>query len=419
LRVKRFLKPFRDLGRRVKVAISTLGLSSFCTDMASQYNSLYAFDLGASPSNIGLLTSISSAFSSIIAIPMGWAVEHYSVKKVMLLNLSLFAIHLSIMSLAGNWLMLIPAYIISTRLLRIGPLTDIIFVTAVKPESRGTIISLSRVIRYILGVFAPMLAAFIVTYSGGINAQGIRPIYLIELGIAIFLILLVARYLPPTLGRVDERMKSSSSPSSLIDDYRDSLRGERNLQLWVVLRVIQGFTTNMVTPFIVLWLVESKGATPYIFGVIGATSLIITLLLQIPAGRLADRYGRKKVYLITYSFTILGSILAILAPEPRYLIIAGLIGGYATGTTGKGGIGAVANPLFVTWWWESIQEEKRGRFFGIEGLFGLAGIPASIIGGIFWQQGYELQVLLIPIIVQLTIVYPLLYKVTDIIQSKN
>jgi MFS family permease len=395
---KSFIKPLENLDKRVKVTIAAQGLSGFGNRMTNRYTSLYVMALGASPTNLGLLTSISQAARSLISVPMGWAVENYSVKKVMLLNLALFTVHLAILGFAGNWLILIPAYIISTRMVRMGPLADIIYVTAVEPERRGTIISISRVIGNILGVFAPMIAAFVVTHFGGLNAQGIRPLYFIQLAITIFIILIVARSLPPTLGRVDKREKSGLSLSRLINDYRDSLKGEKYLQRWVVLRIIMSFNRSLVTPFIVLWLVESKGATPYILGIIGSTSLIVTLLLQIPAGHLADKYGRKKVYFLINSLTYIGTLIAILAPEPNYLILAGIIGGYATGVLG-GGIGGVAMPLFVTWWWESVPEEKRGRFFGIEGLFGLAGIPSSILGGILWQQGYQMHILLFPIIV--------------------
>jgi MFS family permease len=288
------IRPFRNLDKRVKVAFAALGVSGFGTRMTNRYDPLYASDLGASPANLGFLTSISSAVSSIIAIPMGWAVEHYSVKKVMLFNIALFLVHLAIMGFAGNWLILIPAYIVSTRLLRMGPLADIIFVTTVKPERRSTVISLSRVLSNVLAIFSPMIAAFVVTSFGGINAQGIRPLYFIQLAIMGSLFVLVARYLPPTLGRVDQRKKTGSSVSSLVTGYRDALKGEKFLQRWVALRVIQGFSTSLATPFIALWLVESKGATPYILGIIGSTSILVSLLLQIPAVRLADRYGRKK-----------------------------------------------------------------------------------------------------------------------------
>ncbi len=342
-------KQLNSLDIRVKVAMVALSLSAFGASLTRSYNSLFAYNLGASPANLGLLTSISAAASSLISVPMGWAMEQYSVKRVMLLNLVLFVIHLSIMSSAPNWYVLIPAYVISSRVLRMGPLSDIIFVTAVEVENRGTVISISRVVRSILGLFAPMIAAFFVTYFGGLNVNGIRPLYFVELGITVFLIFIVVRYLPPTLGRVGKREKSGFNLSSLISGYRDALRNERNLQIWVALRLVKMFGQYMVTPFIVLWLVESKGASPYILGVTGTLSMVVTLVLQIPAGRLADRYGRKKIYFLTNSFIFLGSVLAILSPGPKYLIPLSILGGYAAGTITGVGISGVAMPLFVTW----------------------------------------------------------------------
>jgi hypothetical protein len=69
------------------------------------------------------------------------------------------------------------------------------------------------------------------------------------------------------------------------------------------------------------------------------------------------------------------------------LIPLSILGGYAAGTITGVGIASVGMPLFVTWWWESVPEEKSERFFGIEGLMGLTGIPASILGGILWERG--------------------------------
>ena len=414
-----FIRPFKNLDRRVKVAIAATGLANFGNRMTTRYDSLYAADLRADPVNIGLLTSISQAFSSIIAVPMGWAVENYSVKKVMLLNIALFVVHLAIMGLAGNWLMLIPAYIISTRLLRMGPLADIIFVTAADPQRRGTVISLSRVVWNVLNIFAPMIAAIIVASFGGINAQGIRPLYYLELVLAVIVFLLVARYLPPTLGRVDKRDRSDSNRSNLVQDYLGVFKGEKHLKRWVVLRFVQTFAASLAAPFVALWLVEAKGATPYILGVLGSTSLIVSLVLQIPAGRLADRVGRRKVYFALRPISYVGTFLAILAQSPEALVFAGLLGGYASSSgVGDAGISGVAQPLFVTWWWESIPEEKRGRFFGVEGLFGLAAIPASILGGVLWQQGYMMEVLLIPILLEVAVVMPILATLPDIIRSE-
>ncbi len=415
---RRLLKPFVNLDRRVKVAMVSTGITSFGTQMTSRYDQVYATDLGANPVDIGVLNSLGAAFSAVLAVPLGWAVERYSVKRVMLFDLALFAVHLSLFALAGNWLMLIPAYILSTRLLRMGALADIIFVTVTEPRRRGMIISLSRVVWNILSIFGPITAALIVSYYGGMNVQGIRPLYTFQLISVVSVFLFVAWKLPPTLGRVDGRQRLGRGWASILMDYREALKGEKHLKRWVLLRTIQTFGTSLASPFAVLWLVETKGATPYIIGIMGSASLVLTLALQIPVGRIADKVGRKRVYFATQPLSYVATLLVILAPSPEYLVLASLLGGVATGATG-GGISGVGSPLFVTWWWESVQEEKRGRFFGIEGLIGLAAIPASILGGILWQQGLMVQVLFAPVLLEVFAVLPLLLTVPDIIRSQQ
>ncbi len=415
---RRLLRPFLDLDRRAKVAMVSTGITSFGIQMTSRYDQVYATDLGANPIDIGMLNSLGAAFSAILAVPLGWAIERYSVKKVMLFDLVLFALHLSLFALAGNWLMLIPAYILSTRLLRMGPLSDIIFVTVTEPRHRGVTISLSRVVWNILSIFGPITAALIVSHYGGIGAQGIRPLYILQLISVASVFLFVAWKLPPTLGRVDGRQRLSRGWLGLLKDYQEALKGEKHLKRWILLRTIQTFGTSLVSPFAVLWLVEMKGATPYVIGTMGSASLVLTLALQIPVGRIADRFGRKRVYFVTQPLSYAATLLVVLAPNPEYLILASLLGGVSTGAIG-GGISGVGTPLFVTWWWESVQEDKRGRFFGIEGLFGLASIPASVLGGILWQRGLMVQVLLAPILLEVFVVLPLLLTIPDIVRSQR
>ena len=130
-----------------------------------QYTQLYATDLGADPVDMGILNSITSGVGGILAIPLGWVTEKYSARNVLFLGLACAALSAAISAVAGNWLMLIPAFIISARLVGIMPLADIIFITVTQPQHRATVMGLSRVVWNTLNLFAPMAAALIVANS--------------------------------------------------------------------------------------------------------------------------------------------------------------------------------------------------------------------------------------------------------------
>ena len=154
--LERFDKFFKELDRRVKVAITGTGIQNWSQSFSSQYNQLYARDLGAEYVEIGLLNSIGAAITSIVSVPLGWAAEKYSVKKVLLLGLACAVVSAIIYASAGSWWILIPAIILSSIAMRIiNPLTDVIFITCTRPEQSGMVMGFSRVVWDILNIFAP------------------------------------------------------------------------------------------------------------------------------------------------------------------------------------------------------------------------------------------------------------------------
>lgn len=121
--------------------------------------------------------------------------------------------------------------------------------------------SLSRVIWGILNIFAPIAAAVIVTQFGGINAQGIRPLYYIQLVLTIFVFFFIAAKLQ-ALPRHGRRKDESGS---IVQDFRELFKGERWLKRWMALRVIRMFGISLAMPFIPWWIVNVKGATTYVY----------------------------------------------------------------------------------------------------------------------------------------------------------
>jgi MFS family permease len=411
---------FGELDRRVRATLVSIGIYNWAQQLTYQYNVLYANSLGANGIQIGLLNGLSAIIASISSVPIGPAVEKYSIKKIMLLGITFDIISVTICILAGNWWMLIPVFILHGKLIRVIPLADVTFTTFTEPHRRSTVMGLSRLVWGILNVFTPIAAAVIVADFGGINAQGIRPLYYVEAALYAVAFFILAKGMGTT-SSIAKGEESGSTDINLIQHYREFFKDGKYLKRWIAIRIVRDFAVGLSVAFIPLWMVNVKGATPYIFGTSITLSVVIFLFLSIPAGRLADKIGRKKTFYLLTPFYYLGTILLISAPNPECVIIAaGLLGAGIGGVGGAGGgIGGVAFTPFITMFWETAPPEKRGRWFGLEGLIaGLVTLPASIIAGILWEQGLMTEVLLIPILLQALVVIPMLSTVPDTLISK-
>jgi MFS family permease len=413
--LRRLSSALDDLDERVKVTIVGTGVHSWGQRLTAQYNLLYAAGLGASAIQLGLLNSLAGAVGSLASVPLGWATERYSVRRVLLLGYALGAVASMIYASAGAWWMLIPAFILGGRLVRIMPLTDIIFVSATESEGRTGVMSLSRVVWGAINIFAPLAAGIAVAYFGGINPRGIRPLYYIQLVLTVLVFFFMLRALKPLPGSVRDSGDTGSN-GNLLEGYREFFKGERWLKRWVLLRLVMQFGTNLALPVVPLWMVEVKGATPQMLGLMGTVGVVVSLLFQIPAGRLADRIGRKKVYFLLRPMAYIGTALLVLAPSPEYLVFVGLLGAIALGGAGGGaggGLSSVGFTPFITMFWEIVPQEKRGRWFGIEGLLNISAIPASLVGGLLWERGFTVEVLMLPVLLELLIVLPLLASIPE------
>jgi MFS family permease len=159
-------------------------------------------------------------------------------------------------------------------------------------------------------------------------------------------------------------------------------------------------------PFRGIYMVDVKGANAFILGWRGTVSTVITVFLSVPAGRLADRFGRKKVAYFSRVFGWAAILITIFTPltHPEYLIIASLMEGIQTS-------------LFIGWTafdQELVPLDKRGRWSGITMLsHGIIGVIAPIIGGMIWNINPD-YIWWVNLIGDAFIVLPLMIMIPDI-----
>jgi EmrB/QacA subfamily drug resistance transporter len=116
------------------------------------------------------------------------------------------------------------------------------------------------------------------------------------------------------------------------------------------------------------------------FGVVtGDLSWIFTIYLLVSvasiaiAGALADRYGRRRIYMLAMSVFALGSLVTILAPTYEFFLL-----GRAIQALGAGGLFPVATAAIG----DVVPPSRRGAALGaVAATWGLAAIAGPIFGG--------------------------------------
>jgi MFS family permease len=400
---------FKDFWRRqsrnykVFLARDTIGRLSGID--GSEYWSIFIRRLGATTVEMGLISSVSSAVNMLLALPSGWLTDRSrNLKRLYLVGRASYVPAALMRFLATTWPFcgLIGVYeTISMRLM--GPASEIISIKSLSNKDRVKGLSIQRMVTSIAGMIGPMILALIVTYFGGLDsADGIRPLFLIQFLLGIFVFALLTTQLQDvTFTRVKREV-------GIISHFFSVFKESPILTLLLLRECFVRFAWQIRMPFIGIYLVDVKGADQFILGSRGTISTAITVLFSIPAAYLAEKVGRRRLACFTRIFWWMGLLITIFTPptHPEYLIIAS-------------SLQSLNMVMFVGWSafsQEVVPLQARGRWLGINMLVtGLVGVIAPIVGGVIWNLNPD-YIWWISLFCDAFIVFPLMiiigYKVS-------
>jgi MFS family permease len=385
-----------------RVAITRSAVNSFLLNLTAQYNSIYTVALGADSVELGTVSSIGDGIGALISTPVGWLVDRHGLKRFYLLGMALLAGAALTYALAPGWQAIIAATIllsISTRLTGTG--CSVLCADSVHNEDRATAQNICVTFASILSMIAPLVAAWLVTASGGLTVEGIRPLYFIRFAGYILVFLFVAAQLRELKGT---GMAEASANPGFMGDFKRLFEGGGPLRKWLVVASLTWFPMAMTTPFLQLFAHQAKGADQYLLGVMATATVLTRVLFGIPLGRLADKIGRKKVIYLLTPLWYASYLLLVFSFSPVTLILAGALQTFyfiSSGVTG-------AMTL------ELVPVERMGKWSGVIGLFrGLVTVPAPILGGLVWDHLNPIYVFLIPIAADLLFKIPLLVTIPE------
>jgi MFS family permease len=379
-----------------KVSMMRTSLSLFFYQMVLPYMSIYTRALGATGTQLGIVNSVGMGTGGLVGPFTGWVIDRIGVKKIYLVGIAILAMSYLIYGLAQGWGIIIIAMIAYWVGYGVsGHSCAVICGNSLASEDRATAMSLCETFAAgILGIAAPMLGAWLVTAFGGVNISGIRPLFFISLAGIIATFFLI-------LGHLSNRRwgGQNQSKASFFRDLLEVFKKGHNLKRWLIIGSISELPWSMLIPFTQPFAHEVKGADQYILGAMVTAFAVIPLILGIPAGRLADRIGRKKVIYLMMPLVWASSLLLIYAPNSGLLLAAGALQGFMY--TNSVITGAMA--------FELVPAEHMGRWIGIMRFCRLLlGAGGVYLGGVIWDILGPQYVFLSPIALDLFVRIPLL-----------
>ena len=295
----------------------------FAMNLTYQYQSIYLTSLGATPLILGYIGSFNGIINTILAIPTGLLADRIGIKKVLLMTISVSIISALVFALAGSWQIAAVAMALSgVAFILDRTVCPMICGSILASHERVTGMGICDTISFFPQLIAPIIGASLITFFGGMNATGIRPLYYLQIvGYVIAFIIILTKFTNPQ-SRMGRR-----TDTNVLQDLNTVMREGIMVPRWLILTLLTGLP-NQVLFYIPLYAAEIKNANQFIVGGISAASTLVFVFFAIPLGHLTDTYGRKKMITITALMVAFSRLLMVWAPTNYMLLFAAFLSGF-------------------------------------------------------------------------------------------
>jgi MFS family permease len=256
----------------------------------------------------------------------------------------------------------------------------------------------------LLGMAGPIVATWMVSQFGGVNPEGIRPLFLSGLIITIATFVLVLTQLSN-----QKWTKAYANRTSLFKEISEVFKSGKHLKRWIVIAAVTQLPLGMVFPFSQVFAHQVKGANEFILGAMVTGSALSSIVFAIPLGRLADRIGRKKVLFITIPLFLLSNLMLISSRGSTFLVLAGILQGFYY----------IGGPIAAAIERELVPAEHMGRWIGITRFSKMIfSAILALTAGIIWDKFGPQYIFITFIGIEILIRLPLLISISETLNKR-
>lgn len=327
-------------------------------------------DQAATIEALGVMMSLGYAASTVGYFVGGFAAESMGKRRVVIASFLVLAASCGIFAAAPSLYFLYLANFVDFFAAGFSsPAISALVADCSEQGSRGMAYGVFNLSWVSAGIVAPLLAGIVAQF---VNLKSPFVIALFVSVAGMFLAFLMK-------GKTTEKVKSDERNSgtfrNLFSDGNPVLR--RVILIFSITNLLNGLLNGFINPVLNGILLFKFQAAPAEYGlVLSLSSSLIIGLVQLPGGRLSDKFGRKPLVL----FGFLGVPLVLLLGFSRSLLDFGLIMG------GISAVGNISGPAISAWLMDLVPGEKRASVSGItQALSGVGLTGGPSVGSYVWN----------------------------------
>jgi len=395
--------------RAFKVNLARNVSQNFFLAATQQYQSIFIISLGARAIQLGFGTAIGGIASVGAALFVGWLSSRHNIKSIFMLGVALIGIGSLFFATATEWWMVIPALATMAFALRVtSTVCPTICGSCFKSHEKATGMALCDTLSSLPRLAAPVIAAYLVTAFGGLNAQGIRPLYLIQFAGLCFTFIMIWRLFEEPHDIVMARAERKEN-TSFIRDVKRLFKEVKHVRTWIIYMSLACMPMYLSQIYWTLFAEQAKGADQYVVGQMTAAMWLIPIVFSFPMGKLADMRGRKRVIYMTMPLLLISMFMLIYARNSTELVISSFLQGTIV-------LIAVFQMAMTT---EMVSPQLLGIWLSVLAMFdGFVGLVISpAIGGLLWDLFSPIYVIVL-MIVATVIATPILISMPETLRKK-
>ncbi len=356
------LADYFSLERNVTIASAAVFLIGLGEELWKKFLPKYLEALGASAPIIGLFGTAETFFDAIYQYPGGWLADRFGRRRAFLVFVILASAGYLIYLFSTSWplIFLGLAFAMAWQSMA-SPAIFALIGDALPPERRAMGFTLQSILKRVPIIVAPMIGGALIARTG--ITRGIHIGLIVTLCLAAITVLLIQQI------NIEVKVADVTDIRGVWRSFHTALK--RLLVSDIIIRACEGLTGVLT----ILYVINVHGLSAARYGTLVAVQMTTSILVYIPAGKLADRLGRKPFVIVTFLSFALFPIAVILAPNFGLLVVAFMIGGLRE-------IGEPARKAMIV---DFAQENLRARSVGLYYLVrSLSITPAAAIGGLLW-----------------------------------